>query len=381
MSAHSASAPRALDAGSVSQGLHAATAPQQQPVVSPRSARPAPGFTEPGRRRRALRYAGVTVALALAAVALWWAMVLVGSTWYSPAEVVAVIAGRDVPGASFAVGQLRLPRALLGVLAGLAFGIAGRTSQTMLRNQLASPDVIGITSGASTAAVFAILVLGWSGMRVNLLALGCGLGTALIIYLLSGSGSTQGGRLILIGIGISAMFSSVISYLQLRASIYSVADAMRWLSGSLADAGWDQVPLLGGAVVVLGGTLLALSRELTALSLGEETATGLGVAVARTRLLLLLSTVALAAFATAATGPIAFVAFLAGPVTARLVGRTDRSLLLPSALMGAVIVLAADLAGQHLFPTNLPVGVVTGIVGAPYLLVQLIRLNREGASA
>ncbi|RAX22568.1 MULTISPECIES: iron chelate uptake ABC transporter family permease subunit [unclassified Actinomyces] len=340
-----------------------------------------PGFTEAGRRRRQRRYLAVTTALAALVACLWWLMLLSGTTWYSPAEVVAVMAGRDVPGAVFAVGQLRLPRALLGLLAGAAFGMAGRTSQTMLRNQLASPDVIGITSGASMAAVFAILVLGWSGMRVNLLALVCGLGTALVIYLLSGTGSTQGGRLILIGIGISAMFSSVISYLQLRASIYSVADAMRWLSGSLGDASWGQVPLLAGAVVLLGGTLLALGRNLTTLSLGEESATGLGVHVDRTRLVLLLSTVALAAFATAATGPIAFVAFLAGPLTARLVGRTDRALLAPSALMGAAIVLGADLAGQHLFPTALPVGVVTGIVGAPYLLLQLVRLNREGASA
>lgn len=342
---------------------------------------PAPGFTEPGRRRRHRRHLAVTLGLALLVLALWWALVLTGSTWYSPAEVLAVIAGREVPGASFAVGQLRLPRALLGLLAGLAFGMAGRTSQTMLRNQLASPDIIGITSGASTAAVFAILVLGWSGLRVNLLALGCGLGTALVIYLLSGTGRTRGGRLILIGIGISAMFSSVISYLQLKASIYTVADAMRWLSGSLADASWGQVPLLGVAVAVLGGALLALGGDLSALSLGEETATGLGVAVDRTRLLLLLLMVALAAFATAATGPIAFVAFLAGPITARLVGRTDRSLLAPSALMGAAIVLGADLVGQHLFPTALPVGVVTGIVGAPYLLAQLVRLNREGSSA
>ncbi|WP_343212341.1 iron ABC transporter permease [Actinomyces sp. 565] len=342
---------------------------------------PAPGFTAPGRRRRHRRYLAVTAALALLVAALWWLTVLSGPTWYSPADVIAVIAGRQVPGASFAVGQLRLPRALLGLLAGVAFGMAGRTSQTMLRNQLASPDIIGITSGASTAAVFAILVLGWSGMRVNLLALGCGLGTALVIYLLSGAGSMQGGRLILIGIGVSAMFSSLISYMQLKASIYNVADAVRWLSGSLAGASWEQVPLLAGAVVILGGVLLWMGRDLTTLSLGEEMATALGVAVGRTRLVLLLSMVALAAFATAATGPIAFVAFLAGPVTARLVGRTDRALLAPSALMGAAIVLGADLAGQYFFPTALPVGVVTGIVGAPYLLLQVVRLNQEGAAA
>ena len=218
-------------------------------------------------------------------------------------------------------------------------------------------------------------------MRVNLIALGFGLATAAVIHLLSGSGSAQGGRLILIGIGVSSMLSSVIAYLQLKASIYDVADAMRWLSGSLSGADWDQVPLLGGSVLVLSAVLLGLGRDLRVLPLGEEAAVGLGVPVRRTRLALLLTMVALASFATAATGPIAFVAFLAGPIAARLIGRTDRTLLVPAALTGAAIVLGGDLAGQHLFPTTLPVGVVTGIVGAPYLVLQLIRLNRQGASA
>lgn len=340
-----------------------------------------PGFSIAGRRRRTLRFAGVTIALALVVAALWVTTVMVGETWYGPDEVLGVIVGDFVPGASFDVGEVRLPRAIIGLLAGMAFGMAGTTSQTMLRNQLASPDVIGITSGASAAAVFAILVLDWSGMRVNLIALGFGLATAAVIHLLSGSGSAQGGRLILIGIGVSSMLSSIIAYLQLKASVYDVADAMRWLSGSLSGADWDQVPLLGGSVLVLSAVLLGLGRDLRVLPLGEEAAVGLGVPVQRTRLALLLTMVALASFATAATGPIAFVAFLAGPIAARLIGRTDRTLLVPAALTGAAIVLGGDLAGQHLFPTTLPVGVVTGIVGAPYLVLQLIRLNRQGASA
>ena len=342
---------------------------------------PDPGFTTAGRRRRIRRYLAVTTCLALLVAALWWATVLTGEHWYTPDQAVAVMLGRRVPGASFVIGELTLPRAILGLLAGLAFGMSGTTSQTMLRNQLASPDVIGITSGASAAAVFAILVLDWSGMRVNLIALGFGLATAAVIHLLSGSGSAQGGRLILIGIGVSSMLSSVIAYLQLKASVYDVVDAMRWLSGSLSGASWDQVPLLGGSVLVLSAVLLGLGRDLRVLPLGEEAAVGLGVPVQRTRLALLLTMVALASFATAVTGPIAFVAFLAGPIAARLIGRTDRTLLVPAALTGAAIVLGGDLAGQHLFPTTLPVGVVTGIVGAPYLVLQLIRLNRQGASA
>ena len=350
-------------------------------VCAPAPAAAAPGFTLAGRRRRRLRFAAVVTALALVALALWWATVMIGDTWYSPGEVLAVMRGEKVPGASFAVGRRRLPHAIIGLLAGLAFGMAGTTSQTMLRNQLASPDIIGITSGASASAVFAILVLDWSGLRVTVLAIVCGLATAALIYVLSGSGRSQGGRLILIGIGISSMFTSVISYLQQRASIYDVSDAMRWLSGSLSSTSWDQVPILAGAVAACGTVLLVLGRDLGPLTLGEETATGLGVPVVRIRLLLILTMVALSAFATATTGPIAFVSFLAGPIAARLVGRTDRTLLVPAALTGAVIVLGCDLVAQHLLPTRLPVGVVTGIMGAPYLILQLLRINRRGASA
>ncbi|GGO95122.1 FecCD family ABC transporter permease [Actinomyces gaoshouyii] len=339
------------------------------------------GFTDRGRRSRAARYWGVSAALLIGVVALWWACVLIGRTWYSPEEVIRVMMGEHVPGASFSVGRLRLPRAMVGLLAGLAFGMAGTTSQTMLRNQLASPDIIGITSGASTAAVFSILVLGWSGPAVSILSIVAGLATAAAIYALSGSGRTQGARLILIGIGVSSMLFSLIAYLQLRAAIYDVPKAMRWLSGSLNDAAWDQVVILAIAVSACALIMGVIGRDLPLLALGEETAVGLGVTTGRARLALVLTMVALASFATAATGPIAFVSFLAGPLAAGLVGRTHRTLLLPAALMGAIVVLGGDLLGQHAFPTTLPVGVVTGVVGAPYLVLQLLRLNRQGASA
>ena len=344
---------------------------------------PEPGFTVPGRRRRTLRFWAVTLVLVALAAALWWTTVMTGGTHHTVGEVLRVIAGETVPGASFDVGEVRLPKAVIGLLSGMAFGMAGTTSQTMLRNQLASPDVIGITSGASASAVFAIMVLGWSssGAGVNILAVVCGLATALVIYLLSGSGRTQGGRLILIGIGVSAMFTSVISYLQLQGNVYKAVDAMRWLSGSLNSADWRQVPVLAGALGVCGILLLVVGRDLGPLTLGEEAATGLGVPVERTRLTLVITMVALSAFATAATGPIAFVSFLAGPIAARLIGQTDRTLLVPAALTGAVIVLGCDLLAQHVFPTVLPVGVVTGLMGAPYLIGQLTRINRQGASA
>ncbi|BDV30850.1 FecCD family ABC transporter permease [Microbacterium terricola] len=330
-----------------------------------------------GRARRTRRRLLVTVVLFVAVVALFITMVSVGKTLYSLDEIWRVILGEKVPGASFTVGTLRLPRAVTGVLAGMAFGLAGSTFQTMLRNPLASPDIIGITAGASAAAVFAILVLGWSGLGVTVLALVVGLATALTIYLLARSPDSVGGRFILIGIGMGALLDGVVSYLLLKASAWDIPVAMRWLTGSLNGSRWqDLLPLLC-AVVVLLPVLVVLGRNLRMLELGDAAASSLGVRVDATRVALILCAVALAAFATATTGPIAFVAFLAGPIAARLVGPGSATAV-PAALTGAALVLAADLIGQFAFDTSFPVGVITGILGAPFLIALLIRTNRNG---
>ncbi|RUQ87964.1 iron ABC transporter permease [Labedella gwakjiensis] len=318
-------------------------------------------------------------ALAIALLIVFLVTLSVGNTFYSPIEVVRVILGEQVPGASFTVGTLRLPRAITGLLAGIAFGLAGVTFQTMLRNALASPDVIGITSGASAAAVFAITVLGLGGAGVSVLAVVCGLATALVIYLLAYRNGLSGARLILIGIGVGAMLDSVVSYLLLKSNAFEVQAALRWLTGSLNSAFWDGVPPLAISLLVLLPAILLLTRRLTAMQLGDDSATALGVRVDRTRLLLVVVAVALAGVATATTGPIAFVAFLSGPIASRLVGG-GRSLLIPAGLVGGLLVLTADLLGQFAFDTSFPVGVVTGAIGAPYLLYLLIRSNRSGGS-
>lgn len=332
-----------------------------------------------GRRRRTRRRRLVTATLALAVLAMFAASLMFGHTFYGPSEVVRVILGESVPGASFTVGDLRLPRAALGLLAGVAFGLGGVTFQTMLRNPLASPDVIGISAGASAAAVIGIVVLKLSQGTVSLLAIIAALAVALIIYLLSYKDGVAGTRLILIGIGVAAMLDSVVGYVLLRAAMWDLQSAMRWLTGSLNTAGWAQVLPLAIAVLVLGPLLLAGSRDLGLLQLGDDLAGGLGVSLERTRLLNIVVAVALIAFATAAAGPIAFVAFLAGPIAARLVG-PGGSLAIPSALVGALLVLGADFAGQWAFGSRYPVGVITGVLGAPYLVHLLIRTNRAGGS-
>lgn len=333
-----------------------------------------------GRTGRASRRRAVVAILSALLVVAFLLTLMIGNTFYPPVDVIRVVLGQDVPGASFTVGTLRLPRASLAVCAGLAFGVAGVTFQTMLRNPLASPDIIGISSGASAAAVFGIVVLGLGATQVSILAVVGGLAVAIAVYGLSSThGGVAGTRLILIGIGVAAMLDSVTSYILSRASEWDLQDAVRWLAGSLNGARWGQVLPLLVALVILGPILLAQARHLAALQLGDDTASALGVRVSFTRLVLVVAAVGLVAFATAATGPIAFVAFLAGPIAARIVG-PGGSLMIPAALVGSLLVVIADLIGQFAFSTRFPVGVVTGVIGAPYLVYLIIRTHRSGGS-
>jgi iron complex transport system permease protein len=332
-----------------------------------------------GRVRRASRRRVVIAVLAALVVLAFAASLMAGRTFYPPADVLRVVLGDEVPGASFTVGRLRLPRAALAVVAGLSFGLAGVTFQTMLRNPLASPDVIGISSGASAAAAFAIVFLGWEATAVSVTAIAAALGVALLVYLLAFRDGVAGARLILIGIGVAAMAKSTTSYVLSKASAWDFAEALRWLTGSLNGTTWDTtVPALV-ALLVLAPVLLTQSSRLSALQLGDDTAAALGVPVERTRVVATVAAVGLVAFATAACGPIAFVSFLAGPIAARVVGAYG-SLLVPAALVGALLVLVADLVGQFGLGTRFAVGVVTGVLGAPYLVCLIVRTHRAGGS-
>ncbi|WP_167051309.1 iron chelate uptake ABC transporter family permease subunit [Salinibacterium sp. ZJ77] len=332
-----------------------------------------------GRRHRVRRRALVCAIIAAAVLALFVAALLMGRTFYPLADVVGVLLGEQVPGASFTVGELRLPRAVLAVLVGFAFGVAGVTFQTLLRNPLASPDIIGISWGASAAAVVAIVGFSVSQTAVSVVALAGAIVTAVAIYLLAHRGGFAGARLILIGIGISAMLQSVVAYMLSRAADWDLQAAMQWLAGSLNSASWERVAPLAAASALLVPALLLQSRKLGALRLGDDSAASLGIRVDRVRLTLIVCAVMLLAMATAASGPVAFVAFMAGPVAARLVG-PGASLIVPAGLVGALLVLGADLAGQFAFDSRYPVGVITGVLGAPYLIYLLTRTNRSGAS-
>ncbi|MFB9947631.1 FecCD family ABC transporter permease [Rhizobium puerariae] len=333
-----------------------------------------------GSRRRRQRRQALAVVILLALVAAIFALALsLGQSFTPPGDVVRVLLGENIRGATFAVGQLRLPRAVLSVLAGLSFGLGGVAFQIMLRNPLASPDIIGISSGASAAAVFAIVVLSMKGPVVSIFAVVAGLGVALLVYALSSRNGVAGTRLILVGIGVSAMLESFVAYILSQAPAWSLQEAIRWLTGSVNGAQLGQALPLLVALTVFGGLLLSRARDLEALRLGDDTAAALGVRVAATRIMAIVGAVGIIASATAVTGPIAFVAFLSGPIAARIVGNSG-SLLVPSALIGAVLVLAGDYVGQFLLPSRYPVGVVTGALGAPYLIFLIVRVNRTGGS-
>ncbi|WP_349921279.1 FecCD family ABC transporter permease [Aeromonas veronii] len=331
------------------------------------------------RLQRSRRWMGIAFTLLLLSAAAWWLTLLLGQSYTPPSVVWQVLTGEQVPGASFTVGQLRLPRALISLLVGMSFGLAGVVFQTMLRNPLASPDIVGVSSGASAAAVFAIVVLKMDGSSIALFSIAAGLAVALSVYGLSYCNGVAGTRLILIGIGVSAMIESFIAYLLSQANSWDLQEAMRWLAGSVNSVQLHQALPLLCSLAVFGGLLLHRGKDIEALRLGEDTAAALGVNIGLTRLVVMICAVGLIAVATAVTGPIAFVAFLSGPIAARIVG-TNGSLFIPAALVGASLVLAGDYIGQFLLPSRYPVGVVTGALGAPYLIYLIIRVNRKGGA-
>lgn len=301
---------------------------------------------------------------------------LIGNTFYPLPTIIKVLMGDQIKGATYAIMSVRLPRMLAGLFAGAAFGAGGYVFQSMLRNPLASPDMIGITSGSGTAAVLCILVLGISGARASAISIIGGISVTLIIFLLSSLKVFSNGRVILIGIGIQAMLKAVISYVLLKASTYDVPAAMRWLSGSLNGAQMNNMPL---TVIIITAVITAIylcEKSLKILELGDQSAAALGVNVSRVRAFMAVGSVIMLSFAIAVTGPVASVAFLSGPISSRIVGKNNANAL-AAALVGAVLVLGGDLAGQYALGTRFPVGVVTGILGAPYLIYLLISMSKK----
>ncbi len=334
------------------------------------------------RARAANRRRTVSLGLVAALVAAF-ALALYLGDYPVPVEgvirsLLSPFTGLTDRGVDFIVLQVRLPRAVLAVLSGASFALAGIIFQTLLRNPLASPDIIGIAHGASASAVFCIIILGWSGVAVSFGAFGGAVLTAIAIYLLAWRNGVTAYRVVLIGIGMAAMLAAVISYLFTRARLTEVQQAMAWLVGSLNASRPGDSIVLGAALLVLIPAMVAFLRGLDAMELGDDTARSLGAKVEFTRLGLMLVAVGFAAFATAAVGPVGFVAFVSGPLARAMLKGAGRGFP-QAALVGALVMLVSDLIAQHLLPTTqLPVGVVTGACGALFLIWLLMASGQSG---
>ncbi|QAY71468.1 FecCD family ABC transporter permease [Xylanimonas protaetiae] len=331
------------------------------------------------RRRRSLVVVGVAV---VAILVLGTLGLTLGAAGLTPGRALAAVVGVGERTDLFVVQRLRLPRVLAALLAGAAFALAGALFQSTLRNPLASPDILGVSTGASLGAVWSLLVLGASGVVVAAWAFGGALAAAAAIWLLAWRRGLHSIRFVLVGVGISYVCGAVLSWLLARAEVRDAQSALLWTIGSVADVRGTSLAILAVGVGVLALAAALLARTQPPLALGDEHAAALGVRVPAARAGALLVAVGLVAVATSAAGPVAFVALVSPAIARRLLddGGAD---LTASAAVGAVLVLAADLLGQHaLGGLTVPAGVVTGLVGAPYLLWLLSgRADRRVAAA
>ena len=282
-------------------------------------------------------------------------------------DVARTVFGQGPAGLELVVTRFRLPRLLVGVGVGLALGMAGAVFQSVSQNPLGSPDIIGFTTGSATGALVVLLLYRDAAIGVAGGAVLGGVATALLVYALAYKRGVQGFRLILIGIGVSAMLTSVNAFLLSRAALRQAQNAQLWLVGSLNARGWQHVIMVWLALAVLVPVVLLLGRRMSMLEMGDDAAAARGVPAERSRLVIVLAGVGLTAVATAAAGPVGFVA-LAAPQIARRLTRSAGAGLMAAGLLGAFLLTAADLAGQRLFaPTQLPVGLSTAAVGGVYL--------------
>jgi ABC-type enterobactin transport system permease subunit len=299
------------------------------------------------------------------------------------ADVLRTLVGAGEQANEFVVLDLRAPRILAGLLVGVALGLSGALFQTFARNPLASPDVLGITWGASVGAVAAIVLGGGSTggtlltrLGVPAAALAGALVAGALLFVLTWRAGIDGQRLVLVGVALWAVGSALTDWLLTRADIQDAASAYVWITGSLNARTWDHVLPLAVALTVLVPFALSTGRGLSVLQFGDDTARGLGLGLRRAQAAVVLAAVALVAVAVATAGPIAFVALVVPQIAVRLTGGS-RPPLLASALLGAVLVVGADLATRTVLPQALPVGILTAAIGAPYLLWLLVRGKRR----
>jgi iron complex transport system permease protein len=318
------------------------------------------------------------VVLLIVASAAAIALVGTGDFAIAPVDVIRSLFGGGSPSDTFIIQELRLPRVLVALLVGASLGLGGALFQSVSRNPLGSPDILGLGQGATAGALVMIVLFSGSALQVTLGALVGGLVTGAAIYLLAWKQGVHGYRLVLVGIGVSAVVTAVNGYLLTKADLVDATRAVVWMTGSLSGRDWSQVWPLLALCAVLVPLVLANARGLRMMEMGDDVAGALGVRVQSVRLVLMVCAVLLTAAATAAAGPVGFVA-LTAPQLARRLTRSPGPNLVASLCMGAALLVAADWVSQRVFGADqLPVGVVTGVLGGAYLLWLLVTERRAG---
>ncbi|MEU2952892.1 FecCD family ABC transporter permease [Streptomyces xanthochromogenes] len=328
------------------------------------------------------RVALVTLLLTAAAFLVFCVSIAVGDFPIGLPKVIASLVGGGEQVDRFVIMDLRMPRALAGLVVGVALGVSGALTQSIARNPLASPDILGITGGAGAVAVFLVTASGGAATAVtgsvglSGAALAGGLLTGLLVYFLAWRRGVDGFRLILIGISVSAVAQAITTWLLVTADIKDVARAQAWLVGSLDNRSWDEVGVaLWGTLAVLA-VVACVAFQFKPLHFGDDVAAGLGVRYSLVRAVLLLCAVLLAGFAVSAAGPVPFVAMVAPQVAMRLT-RHPTPPVVASGAVGALLLIGSDLIARTALPVTLPVGVVTAAVGGPFLVYLLVRANRR----
>lgn len=295
-----------------------------------------------------------------------------------PGDILAAVLGTSDGGLrDHIILNIRLPRVLTALFVGVALGVSGAVFQSVSRNALGSPDVIGFTTGAATGALGQMMLFGPDPLRVALAAVAGGVLTAVLVYALARQGGVVGSyRLILTGIGVGAVLTALNGLMLVRGDLDDAVMANLWLAGSLHARTWGHVwPLVTGTIVLVP-VVLAGARALRMIEMGDDMASQLGIRVERVRLGMMVAAVILAALAVGAAGPIAFIALAAPQLAARLT-RGSGMPVMTAGLMGGFLLLAADLLTQALpLAVSVPIGRMTGIVGGIYLVWLLTRTRR-----
>lgn len=330
-----------------------------------------------GGAQRKVSYPLIVCTLAVLLVVVWMLSLSSGNLYLPWTEIIAIFMGQGNEMYSQLVFELRMPRLLTAMLAGVALAISGSLMQSAVRNPLADPQIVGVTSGAGVGAIIVLLVFPQLSAWMPLGAVAGGIISAAIVYAVSWRRGLNPIILTLVGIAVSAAGAALINILIVHSMILA-APALTWLAGSTYGRGWMEVGRLLPAILVLAPIAWWLGRRVDLLSFNDESSTGLGLKVRMTRLSVAVIAVLLASAAVASVGAVGFIGLLAPHAARMLVGPHHRRAVVVSAMLGAVLLAASDLLGRIvMIPKDIPAGVVVALLGAPYLFLLMFRSTRS----